>query len=69
MLPLGGHLLREAMFHRVGAKGLMQRGSLQSVKEGVGPVVVCERQELLALLGQWRVGGGQGLEISLGDVP
>ena len=57
MLPLGCHLLREDIFDIVGAKGLLQGGPLHGVKEGLGPVVVLECQELLDLLGQRLVSG------------
>jgi hypothetical protein len=69
MLPLGCHLLIEDIFDIVGAKGLMPHGPLHGVQQGLGTIVVLERQELLDLLCQRRVGGGQVLKISLGDVP
>jgi len=53
----------------VGAKGLMQGGALHGVQQGLGAIVVLERQELLDLLFQGRVGGGHVLKIPLGDFP
>jgi hypothetical protein len=57
-LPLRRHLLLENVLAIVGAKGLMQGGPLHGVKQGLGPVVIFERQEFLALLLQGLVGCG-----------
>jgi hypothetical protein len=69
MLPLGWHLLREDMCALVGAKGLLQGGALPGVQPGLSTLVVLERQALLHLLGPRLVGGGQGCELPLGDLP
>ena len=52
MLPLGCHLLVQDIFDIVGAKGLRQGGPLHSLYQGLGAVVVLQRQELLDLLFQ-----------------
>ena len=49
MLPLGRHLLVENVLDIVGAKRLMQGGPLHGVKQGLGAVVIFERQEFLDL--------------------
>ena len=67
MLPLGRHLLVKNVLDIMGAKGLMQGGPLHGVKQGLGPIVIFERQEFLDLLFQGLVGGGQVFEIALGD--
>lgn len=69
MLPLGCHLLIEDIFDIVGAVSLMQGGALHSVEQGLGALVVLERQELLDLLFQGLVRGGQVLKIPLGSFP
>ena len=66
MLPLGGHLLVEDVCDIVGAKGLMEGRPLHGVQQGLGAIVIIESQELLDLLFQGLIGGGQVLEIPLG---
>jgi hypothetical protein len=58
MLPLGRHLLGEHVLDLVGAKSLRQGGPLHGVKQGLGPVVIFERQEFLDLLLQGLIGRG-----------
>ena len=67
MLPLGCHLLGEDVFDIVGAKGLREGRPLHGVQQGLGAVVILESQELLDLLFQGLMGGGQVLEIPLGS--
>ena len=69
MLPLGCHLLVEAVFDIVGAQGLMEGRPLPGVQQGLGAIVILERQEFLDLLFQGLIGGGQVLEIPLGGFP
>jgi hypothetical protein len=66
MLPLGCQLLVAAMFALVGATGLMEGRPLPGVQQGLGAVVILERQERLDLLCQGRLGGGSVLEVPLG---
>jgi hypothetical protein len=67
-LPLGRHLLGEAVLAIVGAKGLRQGDALPRVQQGLGAVVVFERQELFALLVHGLVSRGQGLARALGGL-
>ena len=57
-LPRGCPLWVEDMCDRVGATGLREGCPVQGVTQGVGAVVLLERQEFLALLLQGRGGGG-----------
>lgn len=68
MLPLGCHLLVEDVVDIMGAKGLMQGRALHGVQQGLGTIVLLEGQELLDLLVQGLIGGGQVLERPLGRV-
>jgi hypothetical protein len=67
LLPLGSPLLVADVFDIVGAQGLLEGCPLHGIQQGLGAVVILERQELLDLLCQRCVGGGQLLEIPLGS--
>jgi hypothetical protein len=67
MRPLGCHLLGQDIFDVVGAKGLREGRPLHGVEQGLGALVILESQELLDLLFQGLIGGGQVLERPLGS--
>ena len=68
MLSVRGHLLLENILDVVGPIGAVLAGALQGCEEGVGAVVIFEREQLFDTLVQRLPSGGEVFEIGLGHI-
>ena len=68
MLSVRGHLLIENILDVVGPIGAVLAGALQGCEEGVGAVVIFEREQLFDTLVQRLPSGGEVFEIGLGHI-